>query len=184
MANTGAAGSAAYRECKRYFARRIVALKKELEGVRSEMRSSLEESKSAYRKIEKGSARLYGNNFYNFLLLTVCLLFPFAVTSVLIRLTGAGTIVSLIPMIAGFILVIVVAAVKLAKWLKFCKEHDALRATCTSSESKLAIQNKRFKVVAIKKKKMKRIYRTLKKDPNMGEERIQKLKAEFDKIAK
>lgn len=184
MAKTEAAGNAAYRECKRCFARQIVALIEGLDNVRSEMQSSLEENKSAYRKIGKGSARLYGNNFFNFLLFTGCLLFPFAVISVLIRLTGAGTFVSLLPMIAGFILTIVVTAVKLAKWAKFRKERDALRATCASSESELAILNKRFKVMAIKKKKMKRIYRALKKDPNMSEERLQKLKAQFDKIAK
>ncbi len=184
MAKTGAAGSAAYRECKRYFARRIVALGEELEGVRSDLKASLEGSRSAYRKIGKESARLFGNDPLNFFMFAGCILFPFAVLCVLLRLVGTSALVSLLPAIAGGILIAAVAAVKLAKTAKFRKARASFRAACTSSEEQLALQNKLFRVKAIRKKKLKRIYKMLKKDPNMSEAKIRELRAEFDRIAK
>ncbi len=179
---TQSAQNATYSKCKSYFVQQIKIVNEDIEDLRVEMKALDDENKAAYSKIGKEENRLYGSNLLNFIVFEGCFLFPFVVITILLCFFDISAIVRLIPVMVGLILSLVIAIVKMVKRVKYAKERATLYSDCQSAETQFLSYGKSFKQKKIQKKKMVRIFKTLKSHPNMSEEEVLKLKAQFDKI--
>lgn len=176
------ASNADYASCKRYFVNAIKGIKSDIESLKEEINRTIDEKKIAFQTIGKKSVRLYGNNFFGFIMLTVLCLLPFAVISVLMKLFGISTGVSLIPIIIAAIIIVVRLVFRSIKHKKFMKELPVVYETCERTEGQLIEQKFSYKTKTVKKKNMMKIYKRLKKNPGMNAKSVIKLRDEFDRV--
>lgn len=176
------APSAEYKRCKKYFRQRVKERKAEIEQLSAALEESLEKDKTAYREIGKKSAVFYGNNLFGFFMLNALLLLPFAVASVLIRLSGASVPVSLIPIIVALAFVAVRVVMRLVKLVRERREIAQLKVACADSEKELKELYGRYIASKKRRKKLRKIYMRLKQDPSISEKRLAKLRSDFEKI--
>ena len=176
------AGSSEYKDCKRFFIRSINEIKAEIENTRNDITAAAEENRRIYREIGKKSSVLFGNNFFGFLMIAGLILLPFFVIAFLIKLAGAGTFVSLIPIIIALILIAVSTVLRLVKFKRSISECSKLREECANIKELLAQLNGDYKFAVKKRKKLKRLYKELKKNPSMDESEVEKLRKRFEKI--
>lgn len=179
---TQSSQSVTYSKCKSYFLQNIREIDLDIEKMRGELQALNDVYKAACRKIGKQESRLYGGNLLNFIAFEGCFLFPFAILTVLLCFLDVSAVVRLIPVMVWLALSLIIAIVKLVKRAKFAKERKALYNDCLSTEAQILSCGKNFKASRAKRKKMARCFKKLKNHPNMDEEKIYKLKKQFDKI--
>ena len=174
--------SAEYKRCKKYFLRRLKERKAEIVELSEALDESLEKDKAAYRIIGKKSAVFYGNNPFGFFMLNALLLLPFAAICIFIRLCGASVPVSLIPIIVALVFIAVRVVMRLIKLVKGRREIARLTEACADSERTLKEMYERY--IALKKRRirLRKIYKRLKKNPNISAKQLAKLRSSFEKI--
>lgn len=175
-------GSYDRRDCISFFAENIKSVKTELDELREKIDDALEENNKQYSILRKQGGQIYGNNIFGFIMLTLVVLLSFAILSVFLKLSGMSFIISIIPLIVGLVLVLIRLIIRLFRHKRFIKELSTVKEDIVDSEKCILEYNEIYKIKNSAKKKMMKIYKSIKNDVAASGKRVEKYRVVFEKI--
>ncbi|MBO4252029.1 MAG: hypothetical protein J5911_05165 [Clostridia bacterium] len=169
-------------KCINYFVEQINAVKAELEEIKSDISDTFEKNGNQYKNVYKKCGQLYGNNIFGFFMTFIIFLVPFEIISVLLMLNGVGVIVSMIPIAVGAIIVFIRVIIRLLRHKRFIQGWNDVQGDIEDAEERLLEYNNAYKSKNLIRKKMMRIYKSLKNDKKASSSAIIKYRKEFEKL--
>ena len=175
-------GSQEHANCMQYFAQSINSVKARLDSLSCDAESAILADKNLLKQIRKPSTATYGNNPFALLFLIAMIAFPMGVISVILHLSGVAGIVPIIPLIVGALIVIGISVVRYKKFRGYAITKAHIKETCDLAEQSFASLYQEISDLTAKRKKMVKIYKTLKSRPKLNSASIDKLRDRFDKV--
>lgn len=175
-------GSQEHASCMQYFAQSINSVKAKIDALSSDAENAVLADKSLLKQIRKISTATYGNNPFALLFLIAMVAFPMGVISVVLHLSGITGIVPLIPLIVGVLIVVAITIPKYKKFKGYASAKAHIKETCDLAEQSFASLYNEIGDLTAKRKKMVKIYKTLKSRPKLNVASIDKLRDRFDKV--
>lgn len=173
-------GNATFNEYRKYFYESILEIKQDIETSKQELSKELQDNGTLFKSLKKTSASFYGNSPFGFMMLSLIFAIPFLFASILIKLFGAQTIVSLLPLFACLIIIIVRIIIRLLKQKKFAAEYAIIKERCELEEENLIEHFLELKELKSSKSKMMKIYKKFKLDTNVSQKKADASKKKFD----
>ena len=165
-----------------YFVQSINSVKARLDSLSCDAESAILADKNLLKQIRKPSTATYGNNPFALLFLIAMIAFPMGVISVILHLSGVAGIVPIIPLIVGALIVIGISVVRYKKFRGYAITKAHIKETCDLAEQSFASLYQEISDLTAKRKKMVKIYKTLKSRPKLNSASIDKLRDRFDKV--
>lgn len=175
-------GSFEYDQCMKYFTQSINNVKRKLESLNNDAQSVVDSDKQRLKNTKKASASFFANNVFNFFFVLAGIMFPMGVVAVTLHFSGSTGIVPFLPIFVGIGLMIFISVSNLKKIRGYANVKAHVKESCDIAELTLASVSKEIKTFNSKRKKMLKIYKTLKSRPKLNSASIDKLKARFDKV--
>jgi hypothetical protein len=175
-------GNSEYDQCMQYFVQTINIVKRKIESLSQDAQSVVDSDKQALKNTKKTSASFFANNVFNFLLVLAGVMFPMGIVSVTLFLSGSTGIVPFVPVLVGVCLVLFITISNLKKARGYSRAKTHLKESCDLAEQTLVSLSKEIKTLDSKRKKLLKIYKTLKSRPKLNSASIEKLRTRFDKV--